>query len=175
MLFEEDLFAVLEVLGDASLRTGECISLLDRTCFKSTRLDLQRNRAVLEIVCKHYPTMPPSVSLLARVFRRFDDQKSNNISQAKNKQTQRVWADGEARKLKTHIGYLRQLSRRSAGSAEQACFTPTHSKVHEGTMHYSLPSQCASGQAHGSKAKLPGCGVTEGPCDRAPPVLHQED
>ena len=117
---EDQFHNVLNGKVQDAMRDGYCVSFNDTTTCKSTRKDLRANEALLRCVCRIYPDRSPPAAELSTLFRKFDCKVKNSISRATSKTAQRVWADGESKKLKQHVSYLRELSRRTAGSDDQA-------------------------------------------------------
>lgn len=117
---EDEFHNALNGKAQDAVRDGYCVSFSDTTTRKSTRKDLLDNAALLQVVCRSYPDRAPPAAELIALFSKFDSKLRNSISRATTKTAQRVWADGESKKLKHHVSLLRELSRRTAGSDDEA-------------------------------------------------------
>lgn len=82
--------------------------------------DLEDNWSILRGATKCWPAEVPPRDVLTQMFYDWDLTLSCTVSKTDNNTARRDWADGEARKLRRMVGYLRQLCRKCGGSRSKA-------------------------------------------------------
>jgi ABC-type transporter Mla subunit MlaD len=119
----EEFAKVLHAQYSAAADTGTFVSFTDSETLKSERADIVNNADLLRIVLQTYNDRKPPLEELITLFRQVDDAMNKTVSRATRLASQKVWAEGEAKKLRRHVSYLRLLARRAEHSAHEASTT----------------------------------------------------
>jgi len=120
-IFEDKLLAIFtgDVLKKAAV-DGEVVVFRDLESMRATKIDVDANQDIIDAVTDAFDGVTPKLSDLNKVFTRVNRRTNNVLTGTSDVKVNRVWAEGEGKKLLHIIRYMRNSLRRSSCPRSQA-------------------------------------------------------